>query len=92
MAVYFPAQNIEAIRMLVGHQILKAPTNVHPCRLLPLPVQPRRRISVALRRGPIPVQAILIQVRLKERGELSLNRGQGFAMGCGNPAVKTWIH
>jgi hypothetical protein len=23
---------------------------------------------------------------------MSLNRGQGFAVGSGNPAVKTWVH
>jgi hypothetical protein len=72
-------------------RILHAPTSVHLCRLLLLPVQPRCQISVALGRGPILVQVILIQVRLKEKGEMSLNRGQGFVVGCGNPAVKTWV-
>ena len=70
----------------------KHATSVHRCRLLPLFVQPRYRISVALGRGPILVQVILIQVRLKEREGMSLNRGQGFVMGCRNPAVKTWDH
>jgi len=67
-------------------------STVHLCRLLLLPFLPRYQISVALGRGPILVQVILIQVRLKERVEMSLNRGQGSVVGCGNPAVKTWVH
>jgi hypothetical protein len=73
-------------------RILNSPTSVCFCRLLPLPVQPRCQFSVALGRGPILVQVILIRVRLKERWEMSLNRDQGFVVGCGNPVVKTWVH
>jgi hypothetical protein len=40
---------------------------------------------------PILVQAILIQVRLKEKGGISLSRDQGFVVGYGIPAVKTWV-
>ena len=48
-------------------KILNVSTSVHPCRLLPLPVQPPCQISVVLGRDPILVRVILIQVRLKER-------------------------
>src|SRR4029078_12119850 len=67
-------------------------TNVHLCWLPSLPVQPQYQISVALGRDLILIQVILIQVRLKEREGMLLNRGQGFVVGGRNPEVKNWVH